>query len=57
MSLLWIIVVAIIVAILLILAVDYLAKGLGGDARLYFVLKALIVLIAALFVAQKAGMI
>ena len=57
MSLILTIFVIVVIAILLILAVDYLAGAAGGDGRLYLLLKALIVLGAALVVMQKAGVV
>ena len=57
MSILLTIFAVIVIAILLILAVDYLAGAAGGDGRLYLLLKALIVIGAALYVLSKLGVV
>jgi hypothetical protein len=51
------VIVAIIVAILLIVAVDKIAVGLGANGQLILIVQGLIVLLVALLIAQKAGLV
>lgn len=57
MSILIVLVIAIVIVIVLFIALDYFAGAMGGDGRLWLALKGLIVLIALLFVLQRAGFV
>lgn len=57
MSLIAFAIIAIIVAILFIVAVDKIGAGLGANGQLILIVQGLIVLLAALAIAQKAGLI
>lgn len=51
------IVVAIVIVIVLFIAIDYFAAAVGGDGRLWLLLKGVIVLLALLFVLQRSGVV
>ena len=47
---------AVVVAVILIIAVDKLMGALGGDARLGLVLQALILVVLAWWIGNQAGL-
>lgn len=51
------IIVAVLIVAVLFIALDYFAAAVGGDARLWLLLKGLIVLVALLLVLQRAGVV
>ncbi len=57
LELLIFIILAIIVVVVLFIALDYIASAVGGDGRLWMLIKGLIVLAALLYVLQRQGVV
>lgn len=56
-NLLIMIIVAVVIVIVLFVALDYFARAIGGDVRLWLVLKGVIVLLALLLVLQRSHVV
>lgn len=56
-SLLLTLVVAIVIVVFLFVAIDYFSSAIGGDGRLWLLLKGLIVLVALVLVVQQTGVL
>lgn len=54
-SLLITIAVAIAIVVVLFIAIDYFASAVGGDSRLWLLLKGVVVIIALVMVLQRTG--
>ena len=57
MNILILLLIAIVVVIVLFIALDYFASAIGGDGRLWLVMKGIIVLIALLYVLNRSGFV
>lgn len=57
LSLLIMLVVAVVIVILLFVAIDNFAGGIGGDGRLWLVLKGVILLLAVAYVLHSQGVL
>ena len=52
-----VLIIAVAIVIALFVAIDYFSAGLGGDARLWYLLKGLVVLAALALVLQRTGVL
>jgi hypothetical protein len=57
LDLILLIIVAVVIVLVLFVALDYFAKAIGGDGRLWMLLKGLIVVAALVLVLQRSGVV